>query len=253
MNHKYTKKQIIESIKYWKNVLKMLSESKSVLLDAFAEKFGEDIVFGNNGHERINASLDIAKNIYSIVNNSNIFDVHLTPRLFKVTGIIENFKLASYVVFSIKENERITFAKTTFRGKDNVVAYPPSFEISELAFKLKMPFIYFASIIVHEMIHQYVIEHKNGLQIREDILKREETYDSHKGEFKFMMDKINEEHGLSIRPYVNLENLQSEFNQAINSVKQMQESVNEENVIFKNDGMTIEKTADENINIVHMY
>jgi hypothetical protein len=33
----------------------------------------------------------------------------------------------------------------------------------------------------------------------------------------------------------------------------MQESVNEENVIFKNDGMTIEKTADENINIVHMY
>ena len=66
------------------------------------------------------------------------------------------------------------------------------------------------------------------------------------------MDKTNEEHGLSIRPYA-LENLQSEFSQAVNSVKQMQESANEENVIFKDDGMTIEKTADENINIVHMY
>ena len=39
----------------------------------------------------------------------------------------------------------------------------------------------------------------------------------------------------------------------IKPVKQMQESVNEENVIFSDDDMTIEKTADENINVVHMY
>ena len=32
--------------------------------------------------------------------------------------------------------------------------------------------------------------------------------------------------GLTIRPYVNLENLQSEFDQAVKSVKQMQESEN---------------------------
>jgi hypothetical protein len=31
-----------------------------------------------------------------------------------------------------------------------------------------MPFIYFASIVVHEMIHQYLVENKNELQKQED-------------------------------------------------------------------------------------
>lgn len=47
--------------------------------------------------------------------------------------------------------------------------------------------------------------------------------------------------------------LQSEFDQDVKSVKQMQESTNKENVIFKDDNMTIEKTADERINIVHIF
>lgn len=68
-----------------------------------------------------------------------------------------------------------------------------------------------------------------------------------------MMDKINEEHGLSIRPYVNLENLQSEFNQAINSMKQMQESENDKNVVYSSEYMMVEKPGEEDIYIVHLY
>ena len=68
-----------------------------------------------------------------------------------------------------------------------------------------------------------------------------------------MMDKINEEHDLSIRPYVNLENLQSEFNQAINSMKQMQESENDKNVVYSSEYMMVEKPGEEDIYVVHLY
>ena len=44
MKRHYTKQQIVEAIKRWKSVLKRIDESKSPLLDAFIEKFGEDTV-----------------------------------------------------------------------------------------------------------------------------------------------------------------------------------------------------------------
>lgn len=62
----YSKKQIVEAIKHWKSMLKRIDESKSLLLDKFANTFGEDVVFGNN---KIITSLDMAKDIYNIVND----------------------------------------------------------------------------------------------------------------------------------------------------------------------------------------
>jgi hypothetical protein len=72
-----------------------MDESKSSLLDEFAKVFGEDVVFSNN---KIIISLDMAKDIYNIVNNI-VFNKRLTPRLFKSVGIIDKLKFASYVVF----------------------------------------------------------------------------------------------------------------------------------------------------------
>ena len=101
----------------------------------------------------------------------------MTPRQFKVVGIIDKLKFASYVVFSIKNNGHITFAKAICKGQNGVIAYPPTFEISELAFKIKMPFAYFAGIVIHEMIHQFNVEHNDELQIRENMLNKEKQYD----------------------------------------------------------------------------
>ena len=51
MHKQRTKQQIIEAIKHWESVLRMLDESKSSLIDDFIEKFGEDIVLSRNGQE----------------------------------------------------------------------------------------------------------------------------------------------------------------------------------------------------------
>ena len=40
MKQQYTKKQITEAIAHWQSVLKKIDESKSILFDAFADKFG---------------------------------------------------------------------------------------------------------------------------------------------------------------------------------------------------------------------
>lgn len=65
MKKTYTRHQIIKSIKHWKNVLKMIDESKSPLLDAFAEKFGEDVVFSN---KKIHLTNNNVKTIFDIFN-----------------------------------------------------------------------------------------------------------------------------------------------------------------------------------------
>ena len=40
MKTQYTKKQIAEAIAHWQSILKNIDESKSALLDVFADKFG---------------------------------------------------------------------------------------------------------------------------------------------------------------------------------------------------------------------
>lgn len=73
MNHKYTRQQIIESIKYWKNVLKTLDESKSPLLDAFAEKFGKNVVFSRQPYVLTNqCAIEIAKILNDVLFDSKI-------------------------------------------------------------------------------------------------------------------------------------------------------------------------------------
>lgn len=47
MKYTYTKKQIVESIKYWQKILKQMNESKSQLLDICIKQFDEDIIFSN--------------------------------------------------------------------------------------------------------------------------------------------------------------------------------------------------------------
>ena len=65
MKTQYTRHQIIESIKHWKNVLKELDESKSPLLDAFAEKFGEDEIKGMQ--KRCNVAFDDYDNFKTVI------------------------------------------------------------------------------------------------------------------------------------------------------------------------------------------
>ena len=127
MRMQYTKKQISEAIKYWQNVLKRINESKSRLLDAFSNEFGEDVVFGNTGHERISASLDMIKRIYHI-SNDVIFNSLMKLRDIKlVHDDCQSF--ASYVYAKTKQHGKLVYVNQEYIAKDGKTYYPPCIEI----------------------------------------------------------------------------------------------------------------------------
>ena len=71
----YTKKQIIESIKYWQNILKRINESKSKLLDVFAQTFSSEVAFSRKPFMLTNKSaMQIAKIINDILFDSMIVE-----------------------------------------------------------------------------------------------------------------------------------------------------------------------------------
>ena len=73
MKYHYTKQQIVEAIKYWESVLKRIDESKSPLLDAFIEKFGEDVVITRKPYILSNDSvIEIAKILNDFLFESKI-------------------------------------------------------------------------------------------------------------------------------------------------------------------------------------
>ena len=228
-----------------------MDESKSPLLDAFAKKFGEDVVFGNGNYKMILPSMKMVEDIYNIANRV-LFDSMLVLRDFKVAGMTEKLKFASYVFAKAKKDGKPTYVDYVFHASNGKVFYPPHFEISPLLLNFKMPFNYLASIVVHEMIHQYLVEIGNELQHQEDDKMNSKTHDPHKGEFETMMDSINDEYGLSIEKTCDINNIRAEFEKAIQQSKRMLESV-ERNVVYDSDDMTIEKPCEEDIYLVHMY
>lgn len=73
MKKSYTKHQIVEAIKHWEFILKRMDESKSPLLDAFIEKFGEDVVINRKPYILSNDSaIEIAKILNNFLFESKI-------------------------------------------------------------------------------------------------------------------------------------------------------------------------------------
>ena len=255
MKTQYTRHQIIESIKHWKNVLKELDESKSPLLDAFAEKFGEDVVFSLNEKELIIPTIDMLKNIYSI-SNDIIFNSKLTLRAIKITNIMANPKFASYVYadVKIKGTEKRTFINHEYKAPNGIIYFPPYIEILNFVFYVKMPFMFIASFIIHEMIHQYTVEHSNEIQLKYEDKENMKNHNPHGLEFNKMMNDINEEYGTSIDIACNISNIKAEFDKAIEASRKMLESeIEKRNIVCQNEYMIVEKPGEEDIYITHIF
>ena len=71
MKDKYIKKQIIESIRYWQNVLKKINESENQLMQALSNAFGKDKLFSRNFKDRFNE--DFFNKCYNIFNKYLFF------------------------------------------------------------------------------------------------------------------------------------------------------------------------------------
>ena len=180
------------------------------------------------------------------------FDSRLQVREFKVGKMTEKLKFASYVFAKSKINGKPVFIKRIFHTSDGKTFYPPWFEISPLLLHFNMPFNYLASIVVHEMIHQYTVEIGNELQDEEDDKVNGKAHDPHKNEFEEMMNSINDEYGLSIEVACDISNIKAEFEKAVQCAKNMLES-EQKNIVYDSDCMTVEKPSNEDVYLVHIY
>lgn len=154
MKKVYTKKQILEAIDYW---TKVLNESKSPLIDDFIAEFGEDVVLSRDLKDKIRLSEDIIKKTYSIVNKW-LFGSKLRMPLIDVEDIREYVKtkthhLASYVFEYFVMNNKPVLLTRQLTAPDGTVHKPPRIMIPFMLIQTKAPFMFFANIIAHEMIH----------------------------------------------------------------------------------------------------
>ena len=164
----YTKRQIIETIKHWKNVLKIMNESSSELLNAFAQNFSLKVVFSKRPFTLTDESaLQIAKIINDFLFDSMIVDF---PEI-KVVTYGQFCKLYQFyeMTYCNKLKQNIIFPKNKFLGTHYVTIENDLDELTpttplEYSHKIIMmnldklkfrSFIMNAASICHEMIHEY--------------------------------------------------------------------------------------------------
>ena len=163
MRQKYTKRQIIESIKYWKNVLQHLDESKSQFLNICSDKFGEDVVFSNKYDFEYSDSN--VNDTFNLLDN-RIFESKLS-KLSCLKTYIGNASKLNAIATSYNRN-------VPFDIGDDFAVYIPDLEFGQhrITGKLLMrklrdgifinnddhhygTFAYLMSTLCHEMIHCY--------------------------------------------------------------------------------------------------
>lgn len=168
MKKHYTKRQIIESIKHWKNVLKKMNESQSLLIDALCRKFGEDIVKSCERNVILTSDL-----CYSILDALNpiLFDNALKHIPIKcmscidiIADCIKNDKRHKIYNYKYDLNKFLGLFTTYIETEDPTV--------EELSFDDKLiskdsmiyinydkvyntSFIFAVATLCHELIHYY--------------------------------------------------------------------------------------------------
>lgn len=92
MSRRYAREQILWSLKFWRNELRKLDESSSLIIDALCSEFGENVVLSTN----INVILD-TKLCYSILDvlNPILFNnrlKHIPIKCMPFSDIIDDCK-----------------------------------------------------------------------------------------------------------------------------------------------------------------
>lgn len=191
----YTKKQIQEAIAFWTKIL----ENTSPLIDALVEDFGYDVVFGD---KKIIPTLKMIEDIYDIIN------VHLFGNSLAKCPIendkdgkckIDNAAMKyCNVLYTDSKKHPTKYILLTQIGQDaeGNIFYPPRIFVSDYILSSKITMIALASMVAHEMIHQYV--NGNGVQRQYENDYMNKSYDPHKEEFAKWMNIANSKHGLNI-------------------------------------------------------
>ena len=218
MKKVYTKKQILEAIKHW---TKVLDESKSPLLDDLVAEFGEDTVLSRGLHDKIRLTESIVDKTYNVVNKW-LFGNKLHAPEIDIEESREYFSagahhLASYSFECFSMNGKLVLLTRRVRTPDGVVHKPPRILIPVMLIQTKMPYMFFANIIAHEMIHQFDVELGNELQKMQEDEEAGKPHDPHGEVFQKFMNDANQEFGMNIK--ISVDNMGSEFMQSVMAAK----------------------------------
>lgn len=203
MKKQYTKKQIVEAIKYWSQQLKLMTEKYETCVDALINEFGHDLVASRE--YTYNLTKDDLKKIYNILNFS-LFDNELGsirleywPEGFIIDKLNENARKSG--VLDKKHTRSICYGAFSAVCKDvldnngRIVDIDISEEIIMLnkTYLNDCIFIFAVASICHEMIHYYDRFAKEFHDKQLKASQSDEDFDSHKDEmFQEMMQKANE-------------------------------------------------------------
>ena len=164
---RHSRKQIIEAIKYWQNVLKQMDESKSPLLDAFTEEFGADVVFSRKPFDSNIENFYLMFNIFNSYLFNNELDHSIEIKYLPYNSICKSTKAIydkykkpnddEYVPppetiygmhFAIVLNDTFTYDEPLIFAKEEIIFLNES-KIKGTSFSLHL------ASLCHEMIHYY--------------------------------------------------------------------------------------------------
>lgn len=213
MDRRYTKRQIIEAIKYWENVLKKIDESvHNNVIDALIAEFGEDVVLSTKFNYTLTQQ-DLKK-IYDIL-NLHLFSgrIDLLPVvLWPMNKLVD--KLNYHAKMSGENNEEIKNIRCL--GVHSSICteiYNDNHEIidvkirdhyliinsSEIANSI---FIFIVAVICHEMIHVY--DHQTSNEIHDMVLEWEKYHKKEPAvhDTRIFKDKMKEanDNGINVVP-----------------------------------------------------
>lgn len=193
---KYTTAQITEAIKFWTKIL----ENKSPFLDALVDDFGYDAVFSEKS--KITVSLNVIEKIAKISNaiifNSTLRDVdfsedyedkHMTPGA-----------MLGYFFTAWEDPSSGEFNLLLQRGidKGGNIFLPPTIYVSKQFLGQQMHLVALASVVVHELIHQKIVEEADSDRLEMLVSCQ---HDMHSEEFLKIANDINAKHGLNVTKY----------------------------------------------------
>ena len=245
---RYTRQQILEKLEFWKRELEKLDESRSPLIDALVDEFGEDSVFGFNGKHLIPVTLDLIEKCYAAINkwmfSSKLKQLPIFIEEESEYSRTSKDHLASYSYTHRRTSPKYTLLTKKVVDENGKVHYPPRLKIPWFVLKSKMPLMFVASIIAHEMIHQYDVEIGDELVRMKEDDDKEIKHDPHGEVFKKFMKDANDLYGLSVELAVDLSHVADEFARSILAAR---EKIDEDGT-NNDDGRIV--VNDENLLIV---
>lgn len=215
MMKRYTSQQITEAIKFWTKIL----ENKSPLLDSMVDEFGYGIVFNN---VPIHITLKLLNTLFQHI-NSNMFSNSLVKWPFIVNDKIcqQSNAICGYVHALISNIEKRRYEVVTKKTiDDGNELLPPYYAFSSNFISgNQCSLILVASILAHEMIHQYNYENEDEGSIRWNTVAYNKPYDAHGKNFEKYMDIANSTYGLNVvkHGYGDISQLNSDAIDALHS------------------------------------